>query len=290
MGSYTPVGNFPDIGFGGAGLISMIVAPEAKFGDMPFYARFQPLNNGVSQIAIDAVVRIPTGTKVGFLMGVPMRFVAKEHYAFDTGINFNVDKNLGRDHRFQHILSRALQGQRALMIYELDHRKVRIEGEVFVADSAEIIGSVVLKNRSSVWFNAVVRGDSDEIVIGGETNVQDGALLHTDPGIPLTLGRGVTVGHHAVVHGCQVGDYSLIGINAVILNNATIGRYCTIGANALVTQGQEIPDYSVVLGSPGKIVRQLEPSKREGLEKSAAGYVERARLYLRSLHPDIRFS
>ena len=176
------------------------------------------------------------------------------------------------------------------MIYELAHRKVRIEGEVFVADSADIIGSVVLKNKSSVWFNAVVRGDSDEIIIGEESNVQDGALLHTDPGIPLTLGRGVTVGHHAIVHGCQVGDYSLIGINAVVLNDAKIGRYCTIGANALVTQGQEIPDYSVVLGSPGKVVRQLDASKGEGLEKSAEGYVKRARLYLNSLHPDIRFS
>jgi carbonic anhydrase/acetyltransferase-like protein (isoleucine patch superfamily) len=176
------------------------------------------------------------------------------------------------------------------MIYELDHRKVSIEGEVFVADSADIIGSVILKNQSSVWFNAVVRGDSDEIIIGEESNIQDGALLHTDPGIPLTLGRGVTVGHHAVVHGCQVGDYSLIGINAVVLNHVRIGKYCTIGANALVTQGQEIPDYSVVLGSPGKVVRQLEPSKVEGLEKSAEGYVERARRYLRSLHPDIRFS
>lgn len=176
------------------------------------------------------------------------------------------------------------------MIYELDHRKVRIEGEVFVADSADIIGSVVLKNKSSVWFNAVVRGDSDEIIVGEESNVQDGVLLHTDPGIPLTLGRGVTVGHHAIVHGCQVGDYTLIGINAVVLNHAKIGRYCTIGANALVTQGQEIPDYSVVLGSPGKVVRQLDPSEGEGLEKSAEGYVKRARLYLKALHPDIRFS
>lgn len=176
------------------------------------------------------------------------------------------------------------------MIYELDHRRVRIEGEVFVASSADIVGLVILKDQSSVWFNAVVRGDADQIVIGEQTNVQDGALLHTDPGITLTLGRGVTVGHHAVVHGCQVGDYSLIGINAVVLNHAKIGRYCTIGANALVTQGQEIPDYSVVLGTPGKVVRRLDPSKAAGLEKSAAGYVERARLYLKTLHPDMRFS
>ena len=176
------------------------------------------------------------------------------------------------------------------MIYELGHKRVRIEGEVFVADSADVIGSVVLKQRSSVWFNAVLRGDSDEIVIGEETNVQDGALLHTDPGIRVILGRGVTVGHHAIVHGCEVGDYSLIGINAVVLNHVKIGKYCTIGANALVTQGQEIPDYSVVLGSPGKVVRQIDPSQGEGLEKGAAGYVSRAREYLEALHPDIRFS
>ena len=176
------------------------------------------------------------------------------------------------------------------MIYELGHKRVRIEGEVFVADSADVIGSVVLKDKSSVWFNAVLRGDSDEIIIGEETNIQDGAVLHTDPGIRVTLGHGVTVGHHAIVHGCEVGDYSLIGISAVILNRAKIGKYCTIGANALVTQGQEIPDYSVVLGSPGKVVRQIDPSKGAGLETGAANYVRRAREYLRALHPDIRFS
>jgi carbonic anhydrase/acetyltransferase-like protein (isoleucine patch superfamily) len=115
-------------------------------------------------------------------------------------------------------------------------------------------------------------------------------VLHTDPGIRLVLGRGVTVGHHATVHGCEVGDYSLIGINAVVLNDVTIGKYCTIGANALVTQGQEIPDYSVVLGSPGKVVRQADPSEAKILEKGAAGYVSRAREYLTALHSDIRFS
>ncbi|TNF64204.1 MAG: gamma carbonic anhydrase family protein, partial [Deltaproteobacteria bacterium] len=109
-------------------------------------------------------------------------------------------------------------------------------------------------------------------------------------GIRVVLGRGVTVGHRAVVHGCEIGDYSLIGINAVVLNNVKIGRYCTIGANALITEGQEIPDYSVVLGSPGKVVRQIDPSKTASLEKSAAGYVTRARKYLEALHPDIRFS
>ena len=175
------------------------------------------------------------------------------------------------------------------MIYQLGERRVRVEGEAYVAPSASVIGSVVLKHESSVWFQAVIRGDSDEIVIGEQTNIQDCAVVHTDPGIRVVLGRGVTVGHHAMVHGCEVGDYSLIGINAVVLNHAKIGKYCTIGANALVTQGQEIPDYSVVLGSPGKVVRQLEPAKGVGNEKSAAGYVRRAREYLEGLRPDDRF-
>ena len=176
------------------------------------------------------------------------------------------------------------------MIYELGQRRVRVEGEVFVAESADVIGSVVLKDKCSIWFNAVVRGDSDEVIIGEETNIQDGAVLHTDPGIRLILGRGVTVGHHALVHGCEVGDYTLIGMNAVVLNDAKIGKYCTIGANTLVTQGQEIPDYSVVLGSPGKVIRQIDPSKGASLKKGAEGYVQRAREYLDALHSDIRFS
>lgn len=175
------------------------------------------------------------------------------------------------------------------MIYELGDRRVRIEGEAYVAPSADVIGSVVLKDKCSVWFNAVIRGDSDEIVIGEETNIQDGAVLHTDPGIRLVLGRGVTIGHNAMVHGCEVGDHSLVGINAVVLNDAKIGKYCTIGANALITQGQEIPDYSVVLGSPGKVARTIDPSKTGGLEKSAAGYVQRAREYLQTLRRDARF-
>jgi carbonic anhydrase/acetyltransferase-like protein (isoleucine patch superfamily) len=175
------------------------------------------------------------------------------------------------------------------MIYELGDRRVRIEGEAYVAPSADVIGSVVLKDNCSVWFNAVIRGDSDEIVIGEETNIQDGAVLHTDPGIRLVLGRGVTIGHNAMVHGCEVGDHSLVGINAVVLNNAKIGKYCTIGANALITQGQEIPDYSVVLGSPGKVARTIDPSKTGSLEKSAAGYVQRAREYLQTLRRDARF-
>ena len=176
------------------------------------------------------------------------------------------------------------------MIYELGERQVRIEGEVYVADSARVIGSVVLMDKSSVWFNTVIRGDTDEIVIGEETNIQDGAVVHTDAGIKVRLGRGVTVGHQAMVHGCEIGDFSLIGINAVVLNHVRIGRFCTIGANALIPEGRVIPDYSVVLGTPGKIVRQIEPDQTGSLEESAAGYVERASLYLRALQPDARFS
>jgi carbonic anhydrase/acetyltransferase-like protein (isoleucine patch superfamily) len=176
------------------------------------------------------------------------------------------------------------------MIYELGARRVQIEGSVYLAPSADVIGSVVLKDESSVWFHAVLRGDSDDIVVGEQTNIQDNAVLHTDSGIRLVLGRGVTVGHHAMVHGCEVGDYSLIGINAVVLNHAKIGRYCTIGANALITEGQEIPDYSVVLGSPGKVVRRIDPKDGASLEQSAAGYVERAREYLTSLRQDRRWS
>lgn len=176
------------------------------------------------------------------------------------------------------------------MIYELEDRRVTIEGDVYVAPNATVIGSVVLKDKSSVWFNVVIRGDTDLITIGEETNVQDSAVLHTDAGIALTLGRGVTIGHHAMVHGATVGDYSLIGIHAVVLNRAKIGKYCLIGANALVPEGKEIPDYSVVMGSPGKIVRTLEPEQAKALELSAAGYVLNSQRYRSSLRPDPRFA
>ena len=175
------------------------------------------------------------------------------------------------------------------MIYELGERRVVVEGEVYVAPSADVIGSVTLKDKSSMWFNAVLRGDSDDLIIGEETNIQDNAVLHTDPGLKLVLGRGVTVGHQATVHGCEVGDYSLIGINAVVLNGAKIGRYCMIAANALVTQDKEIPDYSMVMGSPGKVVRQLDPESTKVLERSAQGYAIRAHEYLKRLRPDPRF-
>ena len=172
------------------------------------------------------------------------------------------------------------------MIYDLEERTTEFRGGGhFVAPNATVIGSVVLDDLSSVWFNAVIRGDNEPIVIGPESNIQDGSVLHTDPGKPLTLGRGVTVGHKAMIHGCEIGDYSLIGINAVVLNGAKIGRHCLIGANALVPEGMEIPDGSLVLGSPARIKRELTETQRKELELSARHYVENASRYKQHLVP-----
>lgn len=172
------------------------------------------------------------------------------------------------------------------MIYRLQERRVVRHGQTFVAPNATLIGSIVLHDRASVWFNVVARGDNDPIVIGPESNVQDGSILHTDAGVPLTIGRGVTVGHKAMLHGCTIDDYALIGINAVVLNRAKIGRYCIIGANSLIPEGKEIPEGSLVMGTPGKVVRQLGPEERAKLELSAAHYVENAQRYLSDLHED----
>lgn len=170
------------------------------------------------------------------------------------------------------------------MFYELDGRTPETVGEVgFVAHNATVIGSVKLMESVSIWYNVVIRGDNDLITIGPESNVQDGAILHTDPGIPLTLGRGVTVGHKAMLHGCEIGDYSLIGINAVVLNGAKIGKHCLIGANALIPEGMEIPDGSLVVGSPGRIKRTLNDTQRKMLEMSAGHYVQNAARYRQQL-------
>lgn len=170
------------------------------------------------------------------------------------------------------------------MIYQLDDRKPEFRGgQHFVADNASVIGSVVLDDRSSVWFNVVIRGDNDLITIGPDSNVQDGSVLHTDSGVKLTLGRGVTVGHKAMLHGCEIGDYSLIGINAVVLNGARIGKHCLIGANTLIPEGMVVPDGSLVVGSPGKVKRELNDNQRKMLELSAAHYVQNAARYLKSL-------
>ncbi|SDX71002.1 gamma carbonic anhydrase family protein [Marinobacter mobilis] len=170
------------------------------------------------------------------------------------------------------------------MLYELPDRSPEFRGEgQFVADNATVIGSVVLEAHSSVWFNVVIRGDNDLITIGPESNVQDGSVLHTDSGVRLTLGRGVTVGHKAMLHGCDVGDYSLIGINAVVLNGAKIGKHCLIGANTLIPEGMVIPDGSLVIGSPGKVKKELSDGQKKMLELSAGHYVENAARYLMGL-------
>ena len=155
------------------------------------------------------------------------------------------------------------------MFYDLKDKKPKNSKENWVAPNAAIIGDVTLEKNSSVWFNAVLRGDIENIYIGEWSNIQDGSILHTDPGCPLKVGKDVTVGHLVMLHGCTIGDNSLIGIGAVILNNAKIGKNCIIGAKALITENKEIPDNSLVVGSPGKVVREVtEEEKKEVLENT----------------------
>lgn len=173
------------------------------------------------------------------------------------------------------------------MLYRLDELRVQLRGDGhFVADTAALIGNVILEAHASVWFGAVLRGDNEPITIGTGSNVQDGVVMHTDPGFPLTLGANVTVGHMAMLHGCTVGDNSLVGINAVVLNGARIGRNCLIGAGALVPEGREIPDGSLVIGSPGKVKRELTADEIAGLTRSAEGYVAKAQRYVAGLQAD----
>jgi carbonic anhydrase/acetyltransferase-like protein (isoleucine patch superfamily) len=176
-----------------------------------------------------------------------------------------------------------------MAVWTLGERKVVFQGEEwFIADNATVIGSVILHNRASVWFNAVVRGDSDIITIGERTNIQDAAVLHADPGFPLTLGKNVSVGHQAMLHGCTVGDGSLIGIGAIVLNHAVIGKGCLIGAGALIPEGKTYPDSVLVVGSPGKVVRELKPEERAGLLENADIYVRRSKDYRQKLKPQER--
>lgn len=169
------------------------------------------------------------------------------------------------------------------MKYRLGDSLVEIHPASWTAPNATLIGKVRLEEGASVWFNAVLRGDNELILIGKDSNVQDGAVMHTDMGYPLTLGTGVTIGHNAMLHGCTVGDYSLIGINAVILNGAKIGKHCIIGANSLIGEGKVIPDGSLVMGSPGKVVRDLTDEQKKLLEASAAHYVKNGQRYARDL-------
>lgn len=178
---------------------------------------------------------------------------------------------------------------RKILIYSLGERSVEVVGDFWVADNATVVGSVVLNNNASVWFNAVIRGDNDVVTIGENTNIQDAAVLHTDPGIPLNIGKNVTVGHKAMLHGCEIGDNSLIGINAVILNRAKIGKNCIVGANTLIPEGKEIPDGSLVVGSPGKVIKQLNDAQITMLQMSADVYVQNAQRFKNKLQPDERF-
>ncbi|MFD0666446.1 gamma carbonic anhydrase family protein [Ramlibacter sp. MAHUQ-53] len=170
-----------------------------------------------------------------------------------------------------------------MAIYELDGKTPTLGAGAWVADSAQVIGAVELGENASVWFGAVVRGDNDPIRIGRNSNVQDGSVLHTDHGKPLTIGENVTVGHQVMLHGCTIGDGSLIGIQTVILNGAKIGRNSIVGAGSVVTEGKEFPDNSLILGSPAKVVRTLDDEAARKLAASAEGYVANARRFAQGL-------
>lgn len=175
------------------------------------------------------------------------------------------------------------------MIFTLEDRRVELRGnEHFIAHNATLIGSVILEDRVSIWFNAVLRGDNEPLLVGEGSNIQDGSVMHTDAGIPLVIGKNVTVGHMVMLHGCTVGDNSLIGIKAVILNNVKIGKNCIIGANTLLPEGKEIPDNSLVMGSPGRVVREVSEAQAARLKKSAEHYVENMRRYIKHLASDSR--
>ena len=166
-----------------------------------------------------------------------------------------------------------------MAIYAIDGVAPHIAATAWVADSAQVMGQVELGEGASVWFGAVVRGDTDRITIGAGSNIQDASVLHADTGQPLLVGERVTVGHQVVLHGCTIGDESLIGIGAVVLNGAKIGKNCLVGAGALVTEGKEFPDGSMILGSPAKALRQLTPAQIEGLRQSARHYTDNARRF-----------
>lgn len=169
------------------------------------------------------------------------------------------------------------------MIYQLDDRKPTFKGDYFVAQNAAVIGSVVFEPNSSVWYNVTIRGDNDVITLGENVNVQDGSVIHTDGGVPVVLERNVSIGHLVMLHGCTIGENSLVGIGAIILNKAVIGKNCIIGAGSLITEGKVIPDGSLVMGAPGKVVRQLTPEQVALNTWIAEHYVERSARYRKGL-------
>jgi carbonic anhydrase/acetyltransferase-like protein (isoleucine patch superfamily) len=166
-----------------------------------------------------------------------------------------------------------------MAIHRLDDRVPRLHPSAWVADSATVVGDVELDQDASVWFGAVLRGDTEPLRIGRRTNVQDGSVIHADAGIPMTLGDDVTIGHLVMLHGCTIGDGSLVGIGAVVLNGARIGKHCLVGARSLVTEGKSFPDGSLIVGSPAVVVRALGAEQIEGLRKIAEHYVANARRF-----------
>ena len=173
-----------------------------------------------------------------------------------------------------------------MAVYSLGERRVQVQGtDWYIADNATVIGSVLIEDRASIWFNVVVRGDNDQITIGAGSNVQDNSTLHTDAGIKLTLGSNVSIGHMVMMHGCSIGDGSLIGINSVILNHAVIGKHSLVGAGSLIPEGKTIPDGVLALGSPAKVVRELSQAEIDNLQNIANGYMRRALLFRQQLQP-----
>jgi len=166
-----------------------------------------------------------------------------------------------------------------MAVYELDGVAPEVAESAWIADSAQVMGRVSIGPDASVWFGTVVRGDTESITIGEGSNIQDASVLHADLGKPLVVGRNVTVGHQVMLHGCTIGDESLIGIGAVVLNGARIGKNCLVGAGSLVTEGKEFPDGSMIIGSPAKAIRQLSPEQIEGLRQSAKHYIDNARRF-----------
>ena len=169
------------------------------------------------------------------------------------------------------------------MFYDLKDKKTKNSGENWVAPNATIIGDVTLEKNTSIWFNAVLRGDCENILVGEGSNVQDGSVLHTDPGYPLKIGKNITIGHMVMLHGCTIGDNSLIGIGAVILNNAKIGKNCIVGAKALITENKEIPDYSLVVGSPGRVIRKVNKKEKKAISENTKHYQDNWKKYSKAI-------
>ena len=166
-----------------------------------------------------------------------------------------------------------------MTLYALDGVRPKVDDTAWVAPTADVMGNVELHAQSSVWFGAVLRGDNEPIIVGKRSNIQDNSVLHTDPGMPLTIGEGVIIGHQVMLHGCTIGDNTLIGIGATVLNGVKIGKNCLIGAHALITEGKEIPDNSMVIGSPGKVVRTLNEQQIAMLKLNADVYVANAKRF-----------